>query len=132
MNRPLVERGGEREKLPPFPFPFLAIFPQTESLFTGYWEIHLLSSFYRFHALSNKFHALSNRNKHIEPKSTVNSVAADQIKRSCQGPSACYSTEIWIPAEMKQITEKILISCVAEPRANYIVFIIIIMFLLFL
>ena len=22
--------------LPPFPFPFLAIFPQTESLFTGY------------------------------------------------------------------------------------------------
>ena len=66
----------------------------------------------------------------------MKSVAADQIKRSCEGPpppgpSACYSTEIWIPAEMKQITEKILISCVAEPRANYKVFIIIIIFLTF-
>ena len=39
VNRPLVERGTrEREK--PFPFPFLAVlFPQTESLFTGYHNI---------------------------------------------------------------------------------------------
>ena len=30
------------------------------------------------------FDALSNRNEHIEPKSSVKSVAADQIKRDCQ------------------------------------------------
>ena len=28
--------GKAKRALPPFPFPFLAIFPQTESLFTGY------------------------------------------------------------------------------------------------
>ena len=27
---------------------------------------------------------LTNRNEHIEPKSSVKSVAADQIKRACQ------------------------------------------------
>ena len=29
-------RAGWGEGKAPFPFPFLAIFPQTESLFTGY------------------------------------------------------------------------------------------------
>ena len=32
----------------------------------------------------NNFHALLNRNEHIELKSSVKSVAADQIKRACQ------------------------------------------------
>ena len=30
------------------------------------------------------FYALSNRNEHIEPKSSIKSVAPDQIKRTCQ------------------------------------------------
>ena len=30
------------------------------------------------------FYALSNRNEHIEPKSSLKGVAADQIKRTCQ------------------------------------------------
>ena len=32
----------------------------------------------------NNFHALLNQNEHIELKSSVKSVAADQIKRACQ------------------------------------------------
>ena len=32
----------------------------------------------------NNFRALLNRNEHIELKSSVKSVAADQIKRACQ------------------------------------------------
>ena len=32
----------------------------------------------------NKFQSLSNWNKHFEPKSSVKSVSADQIKRACQ------------------------------------------------
>ena len=32
----------------------------------------------------NNFHAFLNRNEHIEPKSSVKSVVADQIKRACQ------------------------------------------------
>ena len=37
MNRPLVERGGEREKC--FPFPFLAIFsPHRELVHRIAWE----------------------------------------------------------------------------------------------
>ena len=32
----------------------------------------------------NNFHALLNRNEHIDLKSSVKSVAADQIKRACQ------------------------------------------------
>ena len=50
------------------------------------------------YALMN-FHALSNRNEHIEPKSSMKGVAADQIKRARQnywgggaGPSPCYGT----------------------------------------
>ena len=35
------------------------------------------------YALMN-FHALSNRNEHIEPKSSMKGVAADQIKRARQ------------------------------------------------
>ena len=49
----------------------------------------------------NNFHALLNRNGHIELKSSVKSVAADQIKRACQnywgaagppGQSRCFGT----------------------------------------
>ena len=48
-----------------------------------------------------------NDNEHIEPKSSVKSVASDQIKRACQnswggggsppGPSLCYDTEMCSP-----------------------------------
>ena len=31
----------------------------------------------------NNFHALSNQYEHIEPKSSVKRVTADQIKRAC-------------------------------------------------